>query len=165
MWYRLLLVVFLAGCGAIPKSEKTYVPPPRSEQPPVSVLTDEQRSQLVLFSMSLLDIKYTWGGKKLTSGLDCSGLVSYVYHNAINKKLTGNTKDLARKTQSVDPKYIKPGDLVFFNTLNTPYSHVGVYIGNNKFIHAPSSKSKIRVDRLDTGFYSKKLEAVHVLHT
>lgn len=161
MWFRLMFVLLLAGCGSIPNTA-TQSTSKISNAPFVSALTDEQRAQLVVFSMSLLDGKYKWGGKGLASGLDCSGLVSYVYSNAVDKKLTGNTKDLARKTRPVDIQHIKPGDLIFFNTSN-PYSHVGVYIGNNKFIHAPSTKSKIRVDRLDKGFYANKIDAVHVL--
>lgn len=164
----IILICGLSGCGTMFKSSKHPVTKTTSaievHKTPEYKLTEGQRSQLVIYSMSLLDGKYTWGGKKPTTGLDCSGLVSYVYKNALNVNLTGNTTSLASKTKEIDLETLKPGDLVFFNT-HRPYSHVGLYIGDNKFIHAPSKKSHIRIDRLDKGFYSRALNAVHTLST
>jgi cell wall-associated NlpC family hydrolase len=102
--------------------------------------------------------KYRFGGRSPDTGFDCSGLVSYVFERAAGMRLTGSAADIARKGRVVPSSGMQPGDLVFFNIQGTPYSHVGIYAGNGRFIHAPSSKGKARVrtDSLNEGYFASR---------
>lgn len=111
-----------------------------------------------MFSLGLMDTGYRFGGKNPEAGLDCSGMVSYVYQNAAGLRLTGAATDIARHGRPVDADGLRPGDLVFFNTRNRPRSHVGIYLGDGRFIHAPSSNGKVRADSLTQGWFATRFE-------
>jgi peptidoglycan endopeptidase LytE len=100
-------------------------------------------------------VRYRWGGMS-TRGMDCSGLVALVLRN-YGIKAPHNSKALYKLGKSVSRENLQPGDLVFFHTTRPGISHVGISIGDGKFVHASSSKGRVRVDRLDTGYYSKRL--------
>ncbi len=154
-WLTLLIpcVLFLAACGSAP--QKVGV-----GETVRSAAGREKANEVVLFSLGLINIDYRFGGKNPEAGLDCSGMVSYVFDQSVNLKLKGSAADIARRGRVVDIAYIQPGDLVFFNTLNKPLSHVGIYIGEGRFIHAPSSKGKVRIDSLAKGWFAPRLEEV-----
>ena len=101
---------------------------------------------------------YRFGGKNPEAGLDCSGMVSYVFDKAAGVKLIGSAADMARQGRPVEVSQLQPGDLLFFNTLNRPHSHVGIYIGDGRFIHAPSSAGKIRTENLREGWFAPRFE-------
>ncbi len=107
----------------------------------------------------LLYTGYRFGGKNPEAGLDCSGMVSYIYAQAAGLKVQGSAADIARNSRPVERDALRPGDLVFFNTLNRSLSHVGIYIGDSRFIHAPSSNGKVRIDRLNDRYYAQRYEA------
>jgi cell wall-associated NlpC family hydrolase len=150
---RLLLILplLLAGCGSVP-------PQSGIGESIRSASGREKANEVVLFSLGLLNIGYRFGGKNPEAGLDCSGMVSYVFRESVNLSLQGSAADLAKRGRAVDVAYIQPGDLVFFNTLNRPHSHVGIYIGEGRFIHAPSSKGKVRIDSLASGWFAQRFE-------
>jgi cell wall-associated NlpC family hydrolase len=154
-WLTLLIpcVLFLAACGSAP--QKVGV-----GETVRSAAGREKANEVVLFSLGLINIDYRFGGKNPEAGLDCSGMVSYVFDQSVNLKLKGSAADIARRGRIVDIAYIQPGDLVFFNTMNKPLSHVGIYIGEGRFIHAPSSKGKVRIDSLAKGWFAPRLEEV-----
>ena len=144
----LLLASALAGCGGLPPST-----------PPISPTAAESRGyDVVLFALGLVETDYRFGGKNPDAGLDCSGMVSYVFDRAAGLRLTGSAADIARKGRNIDIAQLKPGDLVFFNTTNRPYSHVGIYIGDQRFVHAPSKNGKVRTDSLKTGWFATRFE-------
>ena len=120
----------------------------------------EKANEVVLFSLGLINTGYRFGGKNPEAGLDCSGMVSYVFDQSANIKLRGSAADMAKRGRPVDIAYIQPGDLVFFNTLNRPHSHVGIYIGDGRFVHAPSSKgeARVRTDSLRQGWFASRFE-------
>lgn len=152
--YRLLLILpllLLVGCGSAPTQ-------PGIGESIRSASGREKANEVVLFSLGLLNIGYRFGGKNPEAGLDCSGMVSYVFKEAVNLSLQGSAADIAKRGRAIDVAYIQPGDLVFFNTLNRPYSHVGIYIGEGRFIHAPSSKGKVRIDSLASGWFAQRFE-------
>ena len=91
-------------------------------------------SQLALQAVSMLGIHYKYGGNSPENGLDCSGLVRYVYKEALDKDLPRTSAEISHVGQHVDPHDLRPGDLVFYNTLRRGFSHVGIYLGDNKFI-------------------------------
>lgn len=113
--------------------------------------------------MGLLDTGYRFGGKNPEAGLDCSGMVSYIYGQAAGIKVGGSAADIARNGRPVEPDELRPGDLVFFNTLNRPLSHVGIYIGDSRFIHAPSSNGRVRIDRLGDRYYAQRFDTARTL--
>lgn len=115
-------------------------------------------NDVVLFALGLIETGYRFGGKNPEAGLDCSGMVSYVYQKSADMRLAGSAADLARQGKPVPPEQLRPGDLVFFNTRNKPYSHVGIYIGDNRFVHAPNSRGKVRTESLRHGWFAARFE-------
>jgi cell wall-associated NlpC family hydrolase len=118
----------------------------------------EKASEVVLFALGLIETDYRFGGKNPEAGLDCSGMVSYVFEKSVDLRLAGSAADLARKGKPVPVAQLRPGDLVFFNTRNRPHSHVGIYIGDDRFVHAPSSRGKVRTESLKQGWFAARFE-------
>jgi cell wall-associated NlpC family hydrolase len=150
----LLTVALLAGCGSAPTvREKSAAAVRHSER-------TGGAEEVVLFSLGLLETKYRFGGRNPDAGFDCSGMVSYVFERAAGLRLTGSAADIAKKGRPVATSDMKPGDLVFFNTLRRPRSHVGIYLGDGRFIHAPSSKgeARVRTDSLTEGYFASRFE-------
>ena len=116
-------------------------------------------SEIVLYAMGLIDTGYRFGGKNPEAGLDCSGMVSYIYQQAAGLRISGSAADIARRGRAIGTDDLRPGDLVFFNTRGRPYSHVGIYIGDARFVHAPSTNGRVRVDRLQDRYYAQRFEA------
>ena len=114
--------------------------------------------QLVDEALSYLGIRYRFGGTSPATGLDCSGLVLNVFRNAVGLDLPRTAREMANLGDKIGRQDLKPGDLVFFNTRNAPFSHVGVYIGGQRFVHAPSSNGKVRIDLLTTNYYAQRFE-------
>jgi len=149
-----LLLAALVGCSAPPRQASTASQRPPATQAP---LTD-QRQDVVMQAMAMLDRNYVYNGKKLHTGFDCSGLVSFVYKESAGVELRGSAAEIAGKTRPVSPAAAVPGDLVFFNTLGSPNSHVGIYIGSGKFIHAANERTGVRMDQIHADYWAKRLE-------
>ena len=147
----LWLVAILAGCATAPAPRQETVRPPPS---PVA----KQRDEVVMYALGLMGSDYRFGGANPSSGFDCSGMVSYIYQNAVGMKLPHNAYRMAQMSKKVEKGELRPGDLVFFNTLHRPYSHVGIYIGRGRFVHAPGTNGKIRIGNLDSGYFAKRYE-------
>ena len=154
-----LIAALLAACGSPgprpPASTETIAQASR----PVS----EKGNEIVLYAMGLLDTGYRFGGKNPEAGLDCSGMVSYIVEQVSGRKLPYNAAGIAERTRPVASHAIRPGDLVFFNTLGRSYSHMGIYLGDGRFIHAPNSRGKVRVDRMDSRYYADRFEGARTL--
>ena len=123
------------------------------------VPADATAMEVVLYALGLLNINYRWGGANPESGLDCSGMVSYIYKQAVGMNLPHNAAAMAQLGKEIDRKELEPGDLVFFNTRNKPFSHVGIYIGEDRFVHAPRTNSYIQVSSLKSGYFSSRFES------
>ncbi|HLO64230.1 MAG TPA: C40 family peptidase [Azonexus sp.] len=146
-----LIVTLLAACGS-PATR------PESAVQATASSANDRGNEIVLYAMGLLDTGYRFGGKNPEAGLDCSGMVSYIYGQAAGLKVLGSAADIARRSKPIERSALRPGDLVFFNTLNRSLSHVGIYIGETRFIHAPSSNGKVRIDRLTDSYYAQRYE-------
>ncbi len=119
--------------------------------------TENTVAQDVLLSaMSLEGIKYKYGGSSPETGFDCSGFVNYVYHKAANVKLPRTSHGISRVGRAVTSSELQAGDLVFFNTTKKPFSHVGIYVGDGKFIHAPRTGSFVRVESMHTSYWKNR---------
>ncbi|MBS1159023.1 MAG: hypothetical protein H6R15_1442 [Proteobacteria bacterium] len=150
-----LIALLLAACGSqVPRrsaSTETITQAPL----PVS----EKGNEVALFALGLIDTGYRFGGKNPEAGLDCSGMVSYVYGQALGLKVQGSAADLARRGRPIERHLLRPGDLVFFNTRQRSFSHVGIYLGDARFVHAPSTNGRVRIDRLSDTYYAQRFEA------
>ena len=104
----------------------------------------------------LTGIKYKLGGSRPETGFDCSQFVKYVFEQALNLSLPPSARSLSRMGETIKFEDLQPGDLVFFNTRKSKYSHVGIYVGNNKFIHAPRTGKTIRVESLTKNYWLKR---------
>lgn len=118
-----------------------------------------------MYALALIDTGYRFGGKNPEAGLDCSGMVSYIFAQAADVTVRGSAADIARQASPVDPKALRPGDLVFFNTSGQPFSHVGIYIGNQRFVHAPSSRgqARVRTESMQNRYFAARFEAARSL--
>lgn len=114
------------------------------------------RQEILLYTLSLLDIDYRFGGNHPASGLDCSGMAVYIYQNASGISLPRTAADIAAAATPIPTSQLQAGDLVFFNTTGQPFSHMGLYIGDNKFVHAPKTNSVIQVESLSTPYFAKR---------
>jgi len=148
MLISVFLVTLITGCGTVPRIPAAADPAvvrDRSAQDASAL-----RSAIAFHALSTVGTPYTPGGGSLESGFDCSGLVAYVFRRASRLELPRTTFELSRVGHQVDPADLQPGDLVFYDTQRRAYSHVGIYLGEQRFIHAPSSGGTVRIE--DMGF-------------
>ena len=149
-------------------SPTTPSAPPSSSAPSSATGRDSgayhpQRNDLALYAMSLLDTRYSWGGRGPATGFDCSGLVSHVYKEAAGLPVKGSSADLGQKSRPVERAQLLPGDLVFFNTLGARHSHVGIYVGGGRFVHASNPRTGVRMDQLSNRYYAQRFEGAGTL--
>ena len=104
-----------------------------------------QAQEVALRALSFIGVRYKWGGTTPDTGFDCSGLIRYVFSQVTGKSLPGNAKEISQVGESIDRTELQPGDLVFFNTLRRPFSYVGIYLGESRFVHAPSRGGKVEI--------------------
>ena len=116
----------------------------------------EKASDLVLNAMGFLGVPYKRGGNSVETGFDCSGFVRAMYEQTVGLLLPRRTTEQAAETQIIDRKDLKPGDLVFFNTMRRAFSHVGIYVGDNKFIHSPKPGSEVRVEDMRQAYWERR---------
>jgi len=110
---------------------------------------------VAIYALGLIGVDYRFGGETPESGVDCSGLVRYVFQQVTGVTLPRTSKELSRLGNNVASADLAPGDLVFFNTRRLPFSHVGIYLGDNRFIHAPSTGSEVEISRLSESYWQK----------
>jgi len=117
----------------------------------------EGRAQTLLKgALALLGTPYRWGGTSPEGGFDCSGLVGYVFRTALGIELPRVSRDMARDGEKVERSALVPGDLVFFSRRGKRVDHVGIYVGEGRFLHAPRTGRDVTVSELDTGYWSQK---------
>ncbi len=127
-----------------------------SRDPAAAAREGNPRAELVLRALSLLGVNYKLGGNSPDTGLDCSGLVRHVFGEAMGLILPRRAEEMSRTGDEIGSDQLRPGDLVFFNTLRRAFSHVGIYIGNNQFVHAPSSGGSVRVESLSGRYWVQR---------
>ncbi len=126
-----------------------------------SALTDKvlQTAQnMASVALSYLGVPYRYGGNSAEQGLDCSGFVRLVYEQTAGLKLPRRSEEMNRLGSPVSTEDLQAGDLVFYNTLRRPHSHVGIYIGDGQFVHAPSSGGQVRVEKMAATYWQKRFD-------
>ncbi len=116
----------------------------------------EKTNQMLGQAMTLLGVPYKRGGNTAETGFDCSGFVRHMYETSIGRLLPRRAEEQAAVTDKIDRSELNPGDLVFFKTMRRTFSHVGIYIGDGKFIHSPSSGKVVRIDDLREAYWTKR---------
>jgi cell wall-associated NlpC family hydrolase len=115
-------------------------------------------SELVVTAMGFLGVPYRRGGNDADTGFDCSGFVRSMYERTVGLVLPRLARDQAAATQPIDRKELQPGDLVFFNTMKRAFSHVGIYIGEGKFIHSPKPGAQVRVEDMQQSYWDRRFD-------
>ena len=119
---------------------------------------ETRASELVINAMGFLGVPYKRGGSSIETGLDCSGFVRSLYEQTAGLLLPRSAAQQAAATQKIDRTELKPGDLVFFNTMRRAFSHVGVYLGNGKFIHSPKPGAEVRVEDMGIAYWARRFD-------
>ena len=170
----LLASGLLAGCASAPAPRAASRVPaagggrepvarraPASPMPPSLPLLDldpAEREAAVAQAMLLVNTPYTYGGNTPQGGFDCSGLIQYVFHQLSDgaRRLPRSTAQWAAASVPVDEGAMQRGDLVFFNTSGTPFSHMGLYVGGEQFVHAPSTGGTVRKAALTERYFATR---------
>lgn len=150
-----IIVMGILFCSAVhsaePSPEQLTGPKPTAFQNLTS-----RASELAIHAMGMIGIRYKYGGNAPESGLDCSGLVRYLFKEVWETELPRTSEEMSQVGEHIDVQNMQPGDLVFYNTLKRAFSHVGIYLGDNKFIHAPSSGGQIRIESMDVNYWKAR---------
>lgn len=136
----LLLILLLSAC--------------QSTRPTISSSpANPAMDNVTEYALSLTGTPYKYGGTSPDSGFDCSGFVGHVYKHALGKSLPRSSEAISRVGANPKPGSLRPGDLVFYNTLHKPYSHVGIYLGDGQFIHSPSRGKSVSVVNMNEDYW------------
>jgi len=149
--------LFLGGCSTAPRLHDG-MPASGATTDPVVVAAPVEPSEVAFIALSLVGTRYAAGGGSPETGFDCSGLVAYVFARSMQLRLPRNTFDLARAGAAVEPGELRPGDLVFYNTQRRAFSHVGIYLGESRFVHAPSTGGAVRIEEMDVRYWAQRFD-------
>jgi cell wall-associated NlpC family hydrolase len=161
---RRYVIALLAACVA------AVTPPAAAQDKAVRSFTDtatatvkdaaatalHSAQDLASAALDLIGIRYKWGGNSPETGLDCSGLVRYVFQQVTGVTLPRTANDMSRVGTQVAVSDLQPGDLVFFNTRRFAFSHVGIYLGDNRFVHAPRRGREVEIATFDSSFWKQR---------
>ena len=158
--YLLSFVTVLAGCGGYAPVAPAPVQAPVVSQPPRPAPPPRARALgSPAAGPSALGLDYKYGGKSPVTGFDCSGLVAHIYREAWGIQLPLTSKGRARSACPCSLAELQAGDLVFYDTLEAAFSHVGIYLGDGKFVHAPKTGAQVRVESVKSSYWAQRLTA------
>jgi len=148
---------YLMENGLVAATPANDAPPPKPENALVSRIRDKA-SDMVLTAMNFLGVPYRRGGSSVDRGFDCSGFTRHVFEMSVGLVLPRRVDEQATAPGLIKVKRdeLKPGDLVFFNTLKRTFSHVGIYVGDGKFIHSPRTGGEVRVEDMRFVYWAKR---------
>ncbi|MDZ4202204.1 MAG: C40 family peptidase [Gallionella sp.] len=141
--YPLIFALLLTACAS-----STRMPEQTDNRQPAN--------EVVLYALSLADTPYRPGGNSRESGFDCSGFVQHVFENTAGLKLPRTSAEISGVGETLSASELRPGDLVFFNTRKRPYSHVGIYVGDDRFVHSPSSGKSVAVVNMRESYWRNR---------
>jgi cell wall-associated NlpC family hydrolase len=166
--YRWLSIFLLTVCAG------AHAGPPASEEDDLDRFMEDKglltqleqvgqnvtnrASDLVVTAMGFLGVPYRRGGNSAATGFDCSGFVRAIYEQTVGLILPRRANEQAAATQTIDKQDLQPGDLVFFNTMKRAFSHVGIYVGDGKFIHSPKPGAQVRVEDMGKNYWNRRFD-------
>ncbi len=140
----LSLALLLAACATPPSRQYAA--------------SGEQMNDLVMYALSLADTPYRYGGNSAGSGFDCSGFVGHVYRHSLGISLPRSSREISRVGRPASLDELRPGDLVFYNTQHASFSHVGIYVGDGKFVHSPRSGESVRTEEMQMRYWQARYD-------
>jgi len=150
---RLFLAAAVLSSSA--KAEEIIAVPPQAKVSFVDRATATVQDAIDQ-AVDLLGIRYKRGGTSPEAGFDCSGFVGHVFQEGLGLVLPRSSQELSKTGEPVARDQLRPGDLVFFNTMRRAFSHVGIYLGDNQFVHAPRNGGRVRIEDLREGYWIKR---------
>ena len=157
---RLFLCAILAfvsvSCAAVEPAPDVISEAPVENSMAADETWSEHAREVLMSALSLTGVKYKFGGNSPETGFDCSGFVRYVFNQAASLTLPHSALAISQLGKSIPKSELAPGDLVFFKTVKNAISHVGIYMGNNRFIHSPSAGGNVRVESMQEGYWAKR---------
>jgi cell wall-associated NlpC family hydrolase len=131
----------------------------------VTTTVGNKAGELVVTALGFLGVPYKRGGNTVESGFDCSGFVRAIYQQTVGLILPRKAEQQAAATVNIDKADLQPGDLVFFNTLRRAFSHVGIYVGEGKFIHSPKPGAEVRVEDMEKSYWTRRFDGARRVDT
>jgi cell wall-associated NlpC family hydrolase len=154
------LIAALISCTSLPALAADSAPDATTVAAPANVPETTgylaRASELAVHALALIGINYKYGSNSPEKGFDCSGLVSHVFQEVAGVVLPRNSQSLAKVGAKVEPTELQPGDLVFFNTRRRAFSHVGIYIGDARFVHAPSRGGEVEISDMHGRYWKTR---------
>lgn len=156
-WLWMGVAAALAGCSSAPVSRSpargssAAAPPLRALQ-----LDEALREALLARTMLVVNTPYSYGGNSPEGGFDCSGLIQWAVQGIHDGRLPRTTAQWAQSSAPVRGRGLQRGDFVFFNTQGGRYSHMGIFVGNGQFVHAPSKGGTVQRVRMDNVYFAKR---------
>jgi len=165
--YQLLITIALSTCLTAWATESPSFPAHEEQTTFFTRIQEikDRASSLVTRAADLIGIRYKHGGNNAEQGLDCSGLVRLVFKDTLDIQLPRTSVEISRAGEKIDTTELQPGDLVFYNTLKRGFSHVGIYVGDNKFIHSPSAGGQVRIESMDVSYWKKRFNGARRINT
>jgi cell wall-associated NlpC family hydrolase len=157
--FKTAIFVYLFCAASMAHAQESAETTTPAAEPVASTLQTRQAagvSEMLNYALNLIGVNYKYGGTQPTTGFDCSGYVSHVFRQVAGLSLPHNALAISRQGKQISKHELQPGDLVFFNTLRRSFSHVGIYIGDNRFVHAPSSGGGVEVVNLQDSYWVKR---------
>lgn len=152
------MVFGAALLGLVPCLQAEELPPPVQE-PATASLVERASSSVqgaLERALDLIGIRYRRGGSSPETGFDCSGFVNHVFRESLGLELPRSAREISRNGEAVRKDELQPGDLVFFNTMRKAFSHVGIYLGDNRFVHAPRRGGLVRIEDMRESYWAKR---------
>jgi cell wall-associated NlpC family hydrolase len=146
----------MSKAGIVPQQSLSATLTPDASEPTPQRGWSAQAEELILRAVAMLGVNYRYGGNSPEKGFDCSGFVRHVFGDALGITLPRNVYEQSRTGAPIASAQLRPGDLVFFNTLRRSFSHVGIYLGNNRFIHAPRTGQSVRIAKLNQSYWAQR---------
>ncbi len=149
-------LLILSGCSIFSSKQSSSGKLSSSRVSQFTQDTSVGTEDISIAAVGLVDVPYRYGGNTPKGGFDCSGLIVYVYNKAAGVKLPRTIQLMSSRGKSIDGQPPAPGDLVFFNTTGEKYSHAGIYVGQGRFVHAPSAGGTVRLDYITSPYWAAK---------
>jgi cell wall-associated NlpC family hydrolase len=156
----LIAAAAMAGCASPPRPSPRAAASPFERRGSPEVAPDPRVADMLVAAIALVGVPYRLGGNDMENGFDCSGFTRHLFQTHLGVTLPRQSRDQADADGFIDvPSYeLQPGDLVFFNTLNRRNSHVGVYVGDGRFIHAPRTGAFVRLEAIGMRYWSARYD-------